>query len=112
METPHGADRPPAAAGEAPASDRAATAAASARPRTWSDRAALALGTGLGSGLSPLAPGTAGSIFPGLLLAWLLGRVSPWAGAAAAAPLFLAGWWAASRCIALLGRDDPPQVTI
>ncbi len=73
---------------------------------------ALAVGTGLGAGLFPKAPGTAGSLFPGLALGWALGEVPPWAGLAAAFLLFFAGWWAASSCERLLGTDDPPRVVI
>ena len=73
---------------------------------------ALAIATGLGAGYFPIAPGTAGSIFPGLALAWALAAVAPWAGLAAAGPLFLAGWWAAGRSEAIFGGKDPGRVVI
>jgi phosphatidylglycerophosphatase A len=40
-------------------------------PRTVRDRVLMALATGFGSGLAPVAPGTAGSVV-GLVLAWPL----------------------------------------
>lgn len=77
----------------------------SAGPRTW-------IATGLGSGLSPLAPGTAGSVV-GVALAWLLYR---WGGHAAVAggtaAATVAGLWAAAGAERRFGSADPPCVVI
>lgn len=66
------------------------------------------IASGLGSGLAPKAPGTAGS-----LAALGLGAPLLWAshGALAAGVLAacLAGWWAIPRATA---EDDPPWVVI
>jgi phosphatidylglycerophosphatase A len=61
---------------------------------------------GIGSGLSPVAPGTAGSL--AALLPWFALRELPW-------PLYLAvvalafaiGVWACARVVAALRIDDP-----
>lgn len=86
----------------------------------WSDRLALCWGTGLGSGYSPIAPGTAGSVV-GILLYLLLHRLTlarPAFGEAgglglylaATLLLFLAGVAAAGRMERLLGQKDPSLV--
>ncbi len=79
-----------------------------------SGRAAVRLATCFGVGLSPVAPGTAGS-----LCAWAAGwllvhgaGLPPWALGAVAAVLLPAGAWAASAASAELGSEDPPEVVI
>lgn len=65
---------------------------------------------GFGSGLAPVAPGTAGTLW-----AWaVFVLLSPWLGGAAwAAVLLLAapiGWWACTRTAQHLGDGDPSAV--
>jgi phosphatidylglycerophosphatase A len=69
------------------------------------------LATGLGSGYSPLAPGTAGSAV-GLLLFWPLARLPPGAQVAATVLVLLAGVAAASHVARSLGLEDPGVVVI
>lgn len=66
---------------------------------------------GLGSGLSPVAPGTCGTLaaVPFYLLLALL----PWpAYAGVVAALLLLGVWASGRMVRALGREDPQAVVI
>lgn len=70
------------------------------------------LATGLGSGLSPIAPGTAGSIaaLPGAaLLVWLGG---PWLLLAGAVIVGAVGVWISDSYCRAVGREDPPEVVI
>jgi phosphatidylglycerophosphatase A len=70
------------------------------------------LATGAGSGYSPVAPGTAGSVVGLLIFAAGLGSLS--------APLYLltllsaiaVAIWASDGAIAIFGSKDPRQVTI
>jgi phosphatidylglycerophosphatase A len=67
------------------------------------------LAFGFGAGLSPWAPGTAGSVV-GLLAAW---SVSSWPIALRAVLiglLFLAGVWICGTSARRLGRADPPGI--
>jgi phosphatidylglycerophosphatase A len=73
---------------------------------------ALPLATGLGAGFSPIAPGTAGTIFPALPLAWLLQGIGLWAVLLSAGALFLAGWWAAGASERIFEHRDPQAVVI
>ena len=68
--------------------------------------------TGLGLGLAPYAPGTAGSL-GGLLLAWLVGSQGG-AGMLLGGTCLVAalGTWAASSAERLFGREDPPCVVV
>jgi phosphatidylglycerophosphatase A len=70
------------------------------------------LATWFGSGLSPWAPGTAGSLaalpFAGLL-AWAGG---PWLLLAAAVAVFGVGVWASAVYRRRAGREDPGEVVI
>jgi phosphatidylglycerophosphatase A len=86
-------------------------------PLRIGDRIALVIATGLGSGHSPIAPGTCGS-FVGILLILLLSRLK-FSGGSRLLLFFLvvclisaAGVWAASRAELIYGRKDPPQVVI
>lgn len=77
-----------------------------------SDRLAIALATGFGTGYGPIAPGTWGSL-PGLAIAWGLGRfVGPWATLSAASFLAVVGVWAAGRAEVLFGEKDPGRVVV
>jgi len=67
--------------------------------------------TGLGSGYSPFAPGTAGSIVGLLLFLPLAGLAWPTQLAATAA-LTLVGVFAAGRVARLVGRKDPGLVVV
>ncbi|HSC87990.1 MAG TPA: phosphatidylglycerophosphatase A, partial [Polyangiaceae bacterium] len=80
-------------------------------PRGISDRLALLLAQWFGSGLSPKAPGTVGSLAT-IPLYWLL-RDAPlplYLGAVAVS--IALGIWASGRAAALLGDDDPQSVVI
>ena len=71
---------------------------------------AYILGTGLGSGYVPWAPGTAGS-FSALLIFYLIPLAdSYWL--IFAVILFVAGLWSSIRISRDLGVQDPPQVVI
>ena len=71
---------------------------------------AYILGTGLGSGYVPWAPGTAGS-FSALLIFYLIPLTdSHWL--IFAVILFVAGLWSSTRIERDLGVQDPPQVVI
>lgn len=69
------------------------------------------LATGFGSGLSPHAPGTVGTVPAVAVFPWLY-PLGPWAYGMAVALLFALGVYAAQRAITLLGREDPPEVVI
>jgi phosphatidylglycerophosphatase A len=75
------------------------------------DAGAKLVATGLGSGYSPLAPGTAGSIV-GLLLFLPLAGFSWPAQLAATAALTLVGVLAAGRVARSVGRKDPGLVVV
>jgi phosphatidylglycerophosphatase A len=72
---------------------------------------ALAVATGLGSGYSPLAPGTAGSTVGVLLFLPLASRPVA-VQAAAVVLLFLIGVAASADVAARLGRKDPGIVVV
>lgn len=83
-----------------------------ATPRSLTDRLALVVATGLGTGYAPVASGTFGSL-PGLALAW--GVASAWGeGALAAATVVVAlvGVAAAERAAAIFGEEDPGRVVV
>ncbi len=69
------------------------------------------IATGLGSGYSPVAPGTAGSAV-GLLLFWPLARLHPAAQVAFTLALVVAGVAAASHVARRLGIEDPGVVVV
>jgi phosphatidylglycerophosphatase A len=69
------------------------------------------IATGLGSGYSPVAPGTAGSLV-GLLLFWPLAALSLPVAAGVGIVLFGVGWWASDRVARLLGIEDPGVVVV
>jgi phosphatidylglycerophosphatase A len=72
---------------------------------------AVAVGTGLGSGFSPVAPGTAGSAV-GVALFTLLAPAGPAAIAAAILVLFPVGVWAAGVCGERYGHHDHGRIVI
>ncbi len=86
-------------------------------PLRISDRVALVIATGLGSGYSPVAPGTCGS-FLGILLILFLSRLAVSGGSrlllffVLVCVISVAGIWAASRAEVIFARKDPPQVVI
>ena len=69
------------------------------------------LATGLGSGHSPVAPGTAGSAV-GLVLFWPLASLSVVVQLAACGVLFLLGTWASTLVADELGRKDPGLIVV
>ena len=72
---------------------------------------ARVIATGLGSGYSPVAPGTAGSAV-GLLLFWPLARLHPAAQVGFTLALVAAGVAAASHLARRLGIEDPGVVVV
>jgi phosphatidylglycerophosphatase A len=75
------------------------------------DATAFAIATGLGSGYSSIAPGTAGSLV-GLALFWPLRDLPFAAQAAACVLLFALGTLAADRVARVLGVEDPGVVVV
>jgi len=71
---------------------------------------ALALATALGTGYTPVAPGTVGSAM-GLLLWWAL-PATPGVQLAAIAVVFALGTWSGSVAERHFGRTDPGQVVL
>jgi phosphatidylglycerophosphatase A len=74
-------------------------------------QSALVIATGLGSGYSPFAPGTAGSAV-GLLLFWPLAGRPPAQVLTATAVLVLIGTLAAHHAARRLGEKDPGLVVV
>jgi phosphatidylglycerophosphatase A len=69
------------------------------------------IATGFGAGLSPVAPGTVGSL--AALLPWLALRELPWLGVLAVlAFVFSLGTWASNRVSERLGINDPGCIVI
>jgi len=80
------------------------------RERIW-ERIALLLGTGLGVGYFPLAPGTVGSLW-GVALVWGLQQLA-WplfAVLSFAVVFFLCGIPICTRAAKSLGREDPGEI--
>ena len=72
-------------------------------------RVVLWLATGLGSGLCPVAPGTAGTLAAVPL--YLLLRPAPlWAYLSVICIGFAAGIWLCGAAARELGQDDPPSI--
>jgi phosphatidylglycerophosphatase A len=87
----------------------------SAAPRRASARLmwshpAHALSLGFGSGLSPVAPGTVGTLWAWLTFAALSNWLSPAAWGGVLAVGTLVGWWACTRTAQALGIADPSAV--
>lgn len=74
-------------------------------------RVAFVLGTWFGCGLSPLAPGTVGSL-GAVPLQLALARTSLPLHVAAVLAVTLVGIWASGRVAAELGVEDPQRVVI
>jgi len=75
------------------------------------DLPAFAVATGLGSGYSPFAPGTAGSLV-GLVLFWPLRNLSFAWQAAACVALFVLGVACAAHVAKSVGDEDPGIVVV
>lgn len=69
------------------------------------------LATWFGCGLSPIAPGTVGSL-GAIPLHFALSTLGPWAHAGAIAALAVAGIWASQRMSDAEGIEDPQKVVI
>lgn len=76
-----------------------------------SDRLALLVAQWFGCGLSPRAPGTAGSL-GALPLFWLLSALSPSAYWLSTLLLTGAGFWSSQRVAVLLDEKDPSSVVV
>jgi phosphatidylglycerophosphatase A len=97
------AEQPAPSAVARPAPRRATAAFMWRHPARW-------IALGLGSGLSPKAPGTVGTLW-----AWASFVVlNPWLGPAGWAVVIpvslLLGWWACTRCAQHLGVADPGAI--
>ena len=75
------------------------------------DAAAKLVATGLGSGYSPVAPGTAGSLVGLLLFLPLAGRAL-WIQLAAVVAVTILGVLAGGRLATMLGAKDPGMVVV
>lgn len=71
-----------------------------------------AIALGLGSGLAPRAPGTAGTLLAWLTFAALQPRLGPIEGAALLAAGFFIGCWASAVTARHLGLADPGCIVI
>ncbi len=68
--------------------------------------------TVFGAGLSPIAPGTVGSLVA-VPVAWLIHMTAgPFALLLATAAVFLVGWWASAVYVDKTGFEDPGAVVI
>ncbi len=79
-------------------------------PLTRVDRVALAIATAVGAGLSPVAPGTAGSAVAAIVL-WLV----PFSRAGLVSffdVTVVIGTWAAERAERVIGGKDPGAIVI
>ena len=89
--------------------------AAAKSQRAGPDRAvdlvARVVATGLGSGYSPFAPGTAGSVV-GLLLFWPLARTALPTQIAMCVVIFFVGVLAAGKVARRIGLEDPGMVVV
>lgn len=75
-------------------------------------RPSIAVATWFGAGLSPVMPGTMGSL-AALPFAWAFAAWGGWTAlAAAAAVVFLAGLWAAAGYMAVTGEHDPGPIVV
>jgi phosphatidylglycerophosphatase A len=81
------------------------------RPRSALAFVAAAVATGFGSGYSPIAPGTAGSLV-GLLLFWPLRHLPPIFQVGVVALCFLLGTAAAASVARRVGAEDPGIVVV
>lgn len=73
--------------------------------------AALALATGAGVGLLPLAPGTFGSIIPALTFV-IFSPIPVWTAVMAWVGLLPLGIWSAGRAGRIFGVEDDPRIVI
>lgn len=67
------------------------------------------LALGFGSGLAPVAPGTAGTV-AAIPVAWLLLMLPPWASLLLLALAFLAGFSICSHAAQKMGKADPGAI--
>jgi phosphatidylglycerophosphatase A len=80
-------------------------------PRGFTATLATVIATGFGSGYSPFAPGTAGSLV-GLLFVWPLMQLPGAGQVAAVAILFLVGVVASTHVARRVGIEDPGIVVV
>lgn len=95
---------------EGPAIDNGAAPPRRASARLMFSHPAHALSLGFGSGLSPVAPGTAGTLWAWLSYTVLSLWVSPLAWGWVLAVGSLVGLWACTRTAQALGTSDPSAV--
>lgn len=78
----------------------------------WRDRLTLAFCRVEPAGLSPVMPGTCGSLVAALAAPFIFLPLSFPARAAVLAALFLAGAIASTRAAMLLGKEDPGEIVV
>lgn len=81
-------------------------------PRSGLDRLALVIATFFGAGLSPIIPGTAGTLASLPLAALLSWALPPWGFAVATIVIAVTAVLAADRTARLLAHKDPRAVVI
>lgn len=81
------------------------------RARGFARGLAIAIATGAGSGLSPVAPGTAGSAV-GVLLFWPLAALGLPLFAATTVGVIALGIWAADEAERIYGRKDDGRIVV
>ena len=83
--------------------------APASRPLRW---LAVSVSSALGVGFFPLAPGTAGTLIPGVPLAWLVSGRGPSSALVLVALLFAVGCWAAGVYERIFRKRDPSVVVL
>lgn len=78
----------------------------------WRDRVIVFFCRVEPAGLSPVMPGTCGSLLAALLAPFVFMPLSPFSRLAVLTALFIAGGIASTRAAALLGKKDPGEVVI
>ncbi|MGH7853293.1 MAG: phosphatidylglycerophosphatase A family protein [Candidatus Binatia bacterium] len=74
----------------------------------------LFLASGFGAGYLPYCPGTFGTLI-GVPVSLIVSRIAlnePWLGAISLAALAAIAIWSAGRAARILGKKDPPTITI
>jgi phosphatidylglycerophosphatase A len=74
------------------------------------EHAAHPIALGLGSGLAPRGPGTAGTLFGWAAFVLLQPWLNDWQWALVLLVSFGVGWWACTRCAQALRQSDPGAI--
>lgn len=79
--------------------------------KIWQQKTAKVIATGLGTGYSPVGPGTAGSVLGAIIFAFAADLSWAWQGILIFVVLGL-GWWSANLWERMTGRHDDGRVVI